>query len=98
MLRQLAERWGRVTSDGVLIPLDLSHRLLGQLVGARRPTIATAAAELARQGLLRQCDDGAWLLRGEPAESRPTTSSVWFPAAASVPTTDHRSRSRLSGG
>jgi CRP-like cAMP-binding protein len=66
MLWQLAERWGRVTGDGVLLPLDISHRLLGQLVGARRPTISTAAAELARQGLLRRRDDGAWLLLGEP--------------------------------
>ena len=76
MLWQLAERWGRVTSDGVLIPLDLSHRLLGQLVGARRPTIATAASELARQGLLRRRDDGAWLLLGEvglAAASHPST-------------------------
>ena len=76
MLRQLAERWGRLTSDGVLIPLDLSHRLLGQLVGARRPTIATAASELAKQGLLRRRDHGAWLLLGEvglAAASHPST-------------------------
>ena len=28
-LWHLAERWGRVTSDGVLVPLTLSHRMLG---------------------------------------------------------------------
>jgi hypothetical protein len=66
MLWQLAERWGRVTGEGVLLPRDISHRLLGQLVGARRPTVSTAAAELARQGVLRRRDDGAWLLLGEP--------------------------------
>ena len=38
----LAERWGRVTGDGVLVPLTLSHRMLSQLVGARRPTVSTA--------------------------------------------------------
>lgn len=31
----LAERWGRMTPDGVLIPLTLSHRMLSQLIGAR---------------------------------------------------------------
>jgi CRP/FNR family transcriptional regulator, cyclic AMP receptor protein len=34
----LAERWGRVSGDGVVVPLALTHRILGQLVGARRPT------------------------------------------------------------
>ena len=33
----LAERWGRVSGDGVIVPLALTHRILGQLVGARRP-------------------------------------------------------------
>ena len=33
----LAERWGRVTADGVLVPLTLSHPMLGQIVGARPP-------------------------------------------------------------
>ena len=38
----LAERWGRVSGDGVIVPLALTHRILGQLVGARRPTVSTA--------------------------------------------------------
>src|SRR5918998_1411718 len=33
----LAERWGRVSGEGVVVPLALTHRILGQLVGARRP-------------------------------------------------------------
>jgi CRP/FNR family transcriptional regulator, cyclic AMP receptor protein len=65
VLWHLAERWGRVTADGVLIPLDLSHRLLGQLVGARRPTVSTAVAQLARDGALSRRTDGAWVLHGE---------------------------------
>jgi CRP/FNR family cyclic AMP-dependent transcriptional regulator len=66
MLWHLAERWGRMTPDGVVIPLDISHRLLGQLVGARRPTVSTAVAELARDGAVQRRVDGGWLLRGEP--------------------------------
>jgi CRP/FNR family cyclic AMP-dependent transcriptional regulator len=63
----LAERWGRVTSDGVALPMTLSHRMLGQLVGARRPTVSTALGELARRGELTRRDDGTWLLTGAPA-------------------------------
>ena len=48
----LAERWGRVARDGIAVPLVLSHRLIGELVGARRPTVSTALAELARDGQL----------------------------------------------
>jgi Crp-like helix-turn-helix domain len=50
----LAERWGRVSGNGVLVPLALTHRILGQLVGARRPTVSTALRELAnREQLIR---------------------------------------------
>jgi CRP/FNR family cyclic AMP-dependent transcriptional regulator len=63
----LAERWGRVTGDGVVVPLTLSHRLLGELVGARRPTVTTALATLRREGRLLRRDDATWLLLGEPA-------------------------------
>jgi hypothetical protein len=62
----LAERWGRITPEGVALPLTLSHRMLGQLVGARRPTVSTALTELAKQEQLHRRDDGSWLLTGEP--------------------------------
>src|SRR3954453_21450230 len=62
----LAERWGRMTSHGVAIPLTLSHRMLAQLVGARRPTVSTALGELARAGEVVRLDDGSWLLTGDP--------------------------------
>ena len=62
----LAERWGQMTTEGVAIPLTLSHRMLGQLVGARRPTVSVALAELAVRGELQRRDDAAWLLTGEP--------------------------------
>ena len=62
----LAERWGRMTADGVALPMTLSHRMLGQLVGARRPTVSTALSELVRQRELARRDDGTWLLTGAP--------------------------------
>ena len=58
----LAESWGKVRHDGVLIPLDLSHLLLGKLVGARRPTVSTALALLAHEQRVTRCPDGSWLL------------------------------------
>jgi CRP/FNR family transcriptional regulator, cyclic AMP receptor protein len=63
----LAERWGRITPDGVLVPLCLSHRMLGQLVGARRPTVSTAVSQLARSGDLERRPDGSWLVQPQPA-------------------------------
>jgi CRP-like cAMP-binding protein len=66
LLWHLAERWGKVTPDGVHVPLRLSHRTLAQLVGARRPTVSTALGALARQGEIRRTPTGTWLLTGEP--------------------------------
>jgi CRP/FNR family cyclic AMP-dependent transcriptional regulator len=60
-----AGRWGRVRSDGVLLPLRLTHSVLADLVAARRPTVTTALSDLARRGRIESRDDG-WLLLGEP--------------------------------
>ena len=89
----LAERWGRVTGDGVVVPLALTHRILGQLVGARRPTVSTALSELAERNELTRRPDGSWLLQGEPPDAsslarRPSAAElrgqdVVRPAAAS---------------
>lgn len=62
----LAERWGRMTPEGVALPMTLSHRMLGQLIGARRPTVSTALGELAREGAVVRRDDGTWMLTGAP--------------------------------
>jgi hypothetical protein len=62
----LAERWGRITTEGVAVPLTLSHRMLAQLVGARRPTVSSALADLAGRHELARRGDGTWLLTGKP--------------------------------
>jgi hypothetical protein len=68
LFHHLSERWGKVCPDGVRIPLNLSHRQLGALVGARRPTVSTAIALLAHQHRVARGADGTWLLpRTEPA-------------------------------
>src|SRR4051794_26058537 len=65
----LAERWGRVSGQGVIVPLALTHRILGQLVGARRPTVSTALSELTERGELVRRADGSWLLPGDPPDA-----------------------------
>jgi CRP/FNR family transcriptional regulator, cyclic AMP receptor protein len=65
MFWHLAERWGRVRSEGIFLPLALTHAVLADLVAARRPTVTTGLAELYRQELVRDLPRG-WLLLGEP--------------------------------
>jgi len=64
----LALRWGRVTPDGVMLVLPLTHELLGRLVGAQRPSVTTCLAELTRRGAVTRRADGSWLLHGEAPE------------------------------
>ena len=51
-IRQLAERFGRVTPDGVRLDLRLTHQQLGEMVGAVRESVTIALRSLADQGLL----------------------------------------------
>ena len=52
LLWHLAARWGRVEPTGIRLSLPLTHRLLGQLVAAERPSISHALARLAHAGLV----------------------------------------------
>ncbi len=65
LLWHLAGRWGRVRSEGTVVPLRLTHTVLSELVAARRPTVTSALSELSRKGLVRPFRD-AWLLYGDP--------------------------------
>jgi len=65
-----AGRWGRVTPEGTVIELPLTHEMLGELVGARRPSVTTALNGLRSDGELEQLP-GAWLLRGDPPPTGP---------------------------
>jgi CRP-like cAMP-binding protein len=64
----LAERWGRVTSGGVVLPLRLTHESLARLVGAQRPTVSTALKSLQEAGEISRRRDGAWVLLPESQE------------------------------
>ena len=67
-LWHLAERWGRVHTDGIVVPLPLGHQRLADLVGAHRPSVTTALGELVRAGALGRRDNGDWVLHGAPPE------------------------------
>lgn len=65
-LWQLAETWGAARRDGVHLTIRLPHRLLAELMGARRPSVTSALAGLKSDGRLGRTPDGFWVLRGEP--------------------------------
>lgn len=74
LLWSLAERWGTVSPEGVEIPLRLSHRLLGELVSARRPSVTTAFRSLAEQGVVCNREPYGWILKGEPPDRLATVT------------------------
>ena len=78
LLWHLADRFGKVTPEGVVVHLKLSHELLGALIGAQRPTVTMALGPLAERGLVRRRADRCWVLFGDP----PDLPAVLEPAAA----------------
>jgi CRP-like cAMP-binding protein len=67
-LWHLAERWGRVLPDGIVVSLPLSHQRLADLVGAHRPAVTSAMGTLARRGAVSRREDRDWVLHGTPPE------------------------------
>jgi hypothetical protein len=70
----LAERFGKVTPEGVLVPVALNHTMLAGLVGAHRPSVSHALSGLTERGALERVDGGGWLLHEafSPEELRPS--------------------------
>jgi hypothetical protein len=65
MFWHLADRWGRVTADGVVLPLPLTHEMLGQLTCLHRPTTSTTLQRLVRTGAIARGPDHGWILLGQ---------------------------------
>ena len=70
LLWHLADRWGRVTTDGVHLPVRLTHELVAQLTCMRRPTVTSTLQRLSRDGEIVRRTDGTWLLVGTPPALR----------------------------
>jgi CRP/FNR family transcriptional regulator, cyclic AMP receptor protein len=69
LLWHMADRWGKVTPEGVHVPLKLTHQLLGRVIGAQRPSVTTALKQLMEDGLVSRREDGTWLLHGDPPDT-----------------------------
>ncbi len=86
LLWHLASRWGKVRPSGIRLVLPLTHRLLGQLVAAERPSVSHALHRLAQTGLVTGTA-GDLLLQG--------TLEDHFEALRE-PLADHYERPRLA--
>jgi CRP-like cAMP-binding protein len=78
----LGERWGRVTAEGVVLDLPLTHSRLAVLCGTRRPTVTTALHALESDGLVGR-SEGSWLLRRSELEGEPR-ASCWLQYAEAL--------------
>ena len=68
LMWHLADRFGRVTPEGTVVPLKLTHRDLAELVGSQRPSVSANLVKLSRQGILSRRADRTWLLHGQPPQ------------------------------
>jgi CRP/FNR family transcriptional regulator, cyclic AMP receptor protein len=69
VLWHLADRFGRVRPEGVVLPVRLTHETLGMVIGARRPSVTAAVGRLIERGLIEPLADGGWLLKGEAPDT-----------------------------
>jgi CRP/FNR family transcriptional regulator, cyclic AMP receptor protein len=65
----LAERWGKVGTEGVYVTLPLTHEVLAMLIGAHRPTVTIALQRLTRAGFLIRERSDRWLLTNRAIET-----------------------------
>lgn len=81
MLWHLADRWGYVSSDGIVLPWPLNHEILAQLIGARRPTVTIAVRSLEVADVVHRRADGSWLLT---ATAEQTIDAIARPPTAAL--------------
>jgi len=62
LFSHLADRWGRVTPQGIVLPLRLTHTVIAQLTGLRRPSVSISLGELERSGEIVRLTKEAWLI------------------------------------
>lgn len=69
ILWQLADRWGQVVPEGVVLRMRLTPTALADLVSTSRESVSRALAELADHDLAHVLAGGGYLLRGQsPAD------------------------------
>ena len=78
----LADRFGHVEREGVVVPVRLTHETLGHVVGAQRPSVTTAINQLEAAGRLSRRAAGGWVLHGEPPSDLAQMQEAEPPAAS----------------
>lgn len=73
LLWHFAGSYGRVAKRGVILPVNLSHEILAQMVAATRPPVSLAVKQLEREGLISRGENRGFVLHGPP---RPATEEA----------------------
>jgi CRP-like cAMP-binding protein len=92
----LADRWGTVRGDGVLVPVELTHAVLSELVAASRPVVSAALGTLHRNGQIRRTH-GGWLLEALPSGDVHGLAAIAASARLRRPGTRRGLRTNASG-
>jgi CRP-like cAMP-binding protein len=85
LLWHIAERWGRVTADGVVVPLRLTHQRIALLVGAQRPSVTAALSRLGERSLVVRTPERGYLLANGAREELEALGRDGERALAMVP-------------
>jgi CRP-like cAMP-binding protein len=62
LFADLAERFGHITADGILLDLPLTHEIIGGLVASRRSTVSLALQQVASNGMIARLEGDRWKL------------------------------------
>jgi hypothetical protein len=77
----LSERFGRVTPEGIVTRIPLTHERLAVLACMQRPSLTTALSKLERSGLLVRGADYEYVLTAEALAAVPALVDRLAPAA-----------------
>ncbi len=81
-LWHLADRWGTVGAEGVVLEMPkLTHELIARIVSARRPSVTSAIRHLRELGAIETRKRGRWVLLGDPLESLQRVGDALPPGA-----------------
>jgi DNA-binding transcriptional ArsR family regulator len=80
----LADRWGRVSPEGVRLTLPVTHEVLAMLIGTQRPTVTIALRRLAAAGLLLREGRDRWLLTNAAIDGLRTPETLDLPDGDSL--------------
>src|SRR4051794_36485090 len=67
LLWHIAQRWGIPGDDGTVLPMHLTHELLGSLISAQRATVTRALGRLSDDGRVSR-RDALLVVQGEPPD------------------------------